>query len=409
MPDHPALPVELNGARVGTVGRNRRGELTFTYGHEALDAYPGNRPLLSCSLLLHDRPQLAGPFFDGLLPEGHYRADLAARADVVASDTFGLLSRYGRDIAGAVTVLAPTPPTDREPQALPLTPSELEDEITSLPDRPLGIHDDSELSLAGLQDKLLLVDLGDGRWGRPIAGYPSTHILKLDSRTHTGIVAAEAECMALARAVELTTVGTSLETIADIDCLIVERFDRNVDARGNVSRIHQEDTCQALAVPPERKYEVRRGGGGPEFSQIAGLLDLYADDPLAELDRLAAVAAFTVLIANADAHGKNVAFLHATPGVIQLAPLYDQVPTRLWPKLQRDAAMTIGGGVNLDVITAARIGAEAKLWHHSQSRATEAATALAAKVLEATTDGTIDPDGAVAKFVRGRSERFLAG
>ncbi len=408
MPDQPGLQVELNGAPVGTIERNRRGELTFTYGHEALDACAGNRPLLSCSLLLHDRPQPAGPFFDGLLPEGRYRADLAARADVVASDTFGLLARYGRDIAGAVTIVAPTPSTDREPHALPLTLSELEDEITSLPDRPLGIHDDSELSLAGLQDKLLLVDLGDGRWGRPVAGYPSTHILKLDHRTHTGIVAAEAECMRLARAVGLTTVGVSLDAIAGIDCLIVERFDRHVDARGTVLRIHQEDTCQALAVPPGQKYEVRKGGGGPEFSQIARLLDLYADDPVADLDRLAAVAAFTVLIGNADAHGKNVAFLHGPPGVIQLAPLYDQVPTHLWPKLEPDAAMTIGGGVNLDAVTPARIGAEAKRWHHSPSRAAEAATALAAKVLEATTDGTIDPDGAVAEFVRERAERFLA-
>jgi len=215
--------------------------------------------------------------------------------------------------------------------------------------------------------------------------------------------------MALARAVGLTTVDTSFETIAGIDCLIVERFDRRIDAHGNVSRIHQEDACQALAVAPERKYEVRRGGGGPEFSQIARILDLYADDPLVELDRLAAVAAFTALIGNADAHGKNVAFLHAAPGVIQLAPLYDQVPTCLWPKLQSDAAMTIAGGANLDAVTPARVGAEAKLWHHSPSRAVEAATALAAEVRDATADGTIDPDGTVATFVRERAERFFAG
>jgi serine/threonine-protein kinase HipA len=213
--------------------------------------------------------------------------------------------------------------------------------------------------------------------------------------------------MTLARAVGLTTVEVRVSTIAGIDCLIVERFDRTVDADGGVLRIHQEDACQALAVPPEHKYEVRKGGGGPELSQIARLLDLYAADPLAQLDRLAAVAAFTVLIANADAHGKNLALLHTPPGTIELAPLYDQVPTRLWPQLQSDAAMTIDAMVNLDKITAERIGGEAKSWSHSPARAVAAATSLAERLLEATTDGSIDPDGRVAVFVRERTERFL--
>lgn len=91
-----------------------------------------------------------------------------------------------------------------------------------------------------------------------------------------------------------------------------------------------------------------------------------------------------------------------------LTPLYDQVPTRLWPKLQPDAAMTIGGGVNLDTVTAERIGAEAKLWRHSPKRATKAARATAETVLASTSDGTIDPDGPVAVFTRERAERFLA-
>ena len=37
--------------------------------------------------------------------------------------------------------------------------------------------------------------------------------------------------------------------------------DRAVTADG-VARIHQEDFCQALGVPPERKYA---GEGGPTF------------------------------------------------------------------------------------------------------------------------------------------------
>lgn len=407
MPEVSHLEVELGGRTIGRLEQRRDG-LSFIYGAEALEAHPRNRPLLSCSLPVDDRRQPASPFFEGLLPEGQHRADLAARADVAASDAFGLLARYGRDIAGAVSLHAPTDRAARVPEARPLSDRELEDEVAELPQRSLGVHDDSELSLAGLQDKLLLVDLGDGRWARPIAGCPSTHILKLDDRRFPGVVAAEADAMALARAAGLTDVDTTLQTIAGVSCLIVERFDRRRSADGSVERVHQEDACQALAVMPAHKYEVRHGGGGPELSQVAQLLDRYASNPTHQMDRLAAVAAFTAIIGNADAHGKNLAFLHTEPGTIELAPLYDQVPTRLWPKLQSDAAMTIGGGVNLDTITAERIGAEAKLWRHSPKRATAAAMRLAETVLAATSDRTIDPEGAVAVFVRHRAEQFLA-
>ncbi|HWD70343.1 MAG TPA: HipA domain-containing protein [Solirubrobacteraceae bacterium] len=41
---------------------------------------------------------------------------------------------------------------------------QLDQEVADLPDGPLALHDDSELSLAGLQNKMLLVRLSDGRW-----------------------------------------------------------------------------------------------------------------------------------------------------------------------------------------------------------------------------------------------------
>lgn len=408
MPDRPRLEVDLRGLRVGLLERHPRG-LRFTYSPEALAAHPRNRPLLSCSLPVDDRPQRADVFFEGLLPEGQHRADLAARADVAASDAFGLLARYGRDIAGAVTLRVPAtdPGTERIPSVLPLTDHDLEEEVAELPERALGVHDDSELSLAGLQDKLLLVALGVRSWGRPIAGHPSTHILKLDDRRFPGIVDAEADAMALARAAGLTEVETVATTVAGVRCLIVERFDRVHGPAGTVERVHQEDTCQALGVLPTSKYEVRHGGGGPELCQIADLLDRHSTDPSDQMDRLAATAAFTAIIGNADGHGKNVALLHREPGVVELAPLYDQVPTRMWPNLQADAAMTIDGGVNLDTISVDRVAAEARRWRHSSKRAADAAAAVAETVRAATTDGTIDPEGAVARFVRPRAERFL--
>ena len=377
------------------------------YRPEALDAHPINTPLLSCSLPLRGGTFDATAFFDGTLPEGTFRAELAARARVTAQDTFGLLARYGRDILGALVVADPVQGRPGETGGvLELDDDDLAEEVAQLPERPLGIHDDSELSLPGLQDKMLLVALGGGRWGRPLGGKPSTHILKLDHRVHRGVVAAEADGLALARACGLTSVDTEIRTFAGIDSLIVSRFDRAVLPGGDVVRVHQEDSCQALGRPPTTKYELRHGGGGPEVEEVARLLDTYAADPLTELDRLAAVATFTALIGNADAHGKNVSFLHPGPGEIRLAPLYDTVPTVLWPKLTAEAAMTIGGLVNLEKVDQEAVAREARRWRHSPTRAVSAARTVAAELLVAV-DTSIDSDGPLAKVVRSRAERFL--
>jgi len=401
------LIVSLGGDDVAVL-TERRQKLMLTYLPEALERYSANLPLLSCSLPISSAPLEARAFFDGVLPEGQYRDALASRAGVVASDTFGLLARYGRDIAGAIVVADPDRDPERPaPSVEPLSRDALETEVEELPTRPLGIHDDSELSLAGLQDKLLLVDLGNGSWGRPRNGQPSTHILKLDSRSHVGVVAAEADGIALARAAGLTDIDVQLDSFGGIDCIIVSRFDRQPAADGTVTRIHQEDSCQAVGRPPTMKYEVRQGGGGPQLTEIARLLDEYSENAADQLDQLARVAAFTALLGNADAHGKNLAFVHRTPGRIELAPLYDQVPTQLWPKLTSDAAMTIAGALSLDTVTPAAVGREAKLWRHSPTRATAAASETAEAVLAATADGTVDPDGTVARFVRSRCERFL--
>lgn len=47
---------------------------------------------------------------------------------------------------------------------------------------------------------------------------------------------------------------------------------------------------------------------------------------------------------NGDAHGKNVSLLiDVLSGHVDLAPLYDTVPTSLWSRLPRTAAMSING------------------------------------------------------------------
>ena len=400
------LGVWFEGIRVAELQARRPWDLRCVYSAEALERWPGQVPLLSCSLPLQSRLADASVFASGLLPEGQHRLALAAELKVAAHDTYALLSRFGRDVAGALTISA-TEPDERVGGVMPYTNEALEAEVADLPNRPLGIHDDSELSIAGLQDKLLLIKLGDGQWGRPIHGLPSTHILKLDDRQRPGLVEAEANCLALARELGLTSVEAHTERIADTLCLVVARFDRRIAEDGTVTRIHQEDVCQALARDPEAahgrgKYE---DCGGPSFREVAGLLDRYAREPQREIDKLVSVVTFTMLIGNADAHGKNIALLHPAVGEVELAPLYDTVPTALWPRLRKDGAMAVNGRWALAEITVDDVAAEAAGWRFDPARARRVALDTAERLLDAV--AVLDPDSPVVGLVTERVNRFL--
>jgi serine/threonine-protein kinase HipA len=403
------LGVWLGGEHVADLEQTRWPDIRCRYTAAALERWPLNSPIISCSLPLSARPQDALAFCKGLLPEGQALQQMAAQAGVAVNETFGLLARYGRDVAGALVIGEEPPDPDRF-DAIPYTDESLAEAIDELPEHPLGAHDDSELSLAGVQDKLLLVELPDDGWARPVHGRPSTHILKVEDLRFPGLIAAEAQCLNLAQVVNLTTVDVQLVQIGGDDRLIVSRFDRTSDPDGMTRRVHQEDLCQALAIDPDgkrgrAKYE---RAGGPSLHQAAELLDLRAADPLAELDQLVRAVTFTCLIGNADAHGKNIALLHPTPATITLAPLYDTVPTLLWPKLRKESAMMIGGRVMLTATTIADIVREAHTWGHPAARAATVADELVQQMLEAIDQQVVPRDSPVAELVRSRAERMLS-
>jgi serine/threonine-protein kinase HipA len=334
---------------------------------------------------------------------------MAADAGLAVTDTVGLLARYGRDVAGAL-VIAEDWPGERPGAAVPYDQQSLADEVAGMEDRPLGIHDDSELSIAGLQNKLLLISDGHGGWARPAGGAPSTHILKADDARHPGLIVAEAAGMQLAHHLGLTDVDARLETIGGADCLIVSRFDRALRADGRVERTHQEDACQALGLDPvgargRGKYE---DGGGPSLADVARLIDTHARNPLTELDRLVSAVTFTVLVGNADAHGKNLAFLHVDGTDIRLAPLYDVVPTALWPSLRREPAMSIGPRVTtMDRITTDDILGEVRTWAHEPTRARPLVDHVARQALDAVNEGLVAHQE-LADLVAANATRLLA-
>lgn len=399
------LAVWLHGIRIGTLTTNGKPyNLALRYSAEALDTWPGNTPLLSCSLSLSSQTLNPREYFRGLLPEGPHLGRIAGLARISVTDLHGLLARYGRDVAGAVTVLPEgEDPASRLGGAVAYDDASLAGDVEGLETTPLAIYDDSELSLPGLQNKLLLIR-DAGAWFRPTGGRPSTHILKVEDRRFPGLVTAEAAAMQLARQIGLTTVGVDVITVAGIDCIIIQRYDRTIGTDGEVSRVHQEDVCQAL----DHNYEANQGaakyerGGGPGLAKVADLLERHAADPVTELRRLVRYVTFNTVIGNADAHAKNISLIHHRAGTVELAPLYDTVPTVLFPKLKDRAAMHVNGQTVLSKVTMDDIVAEAVGWalDGDIARAEVAATANAVtSALDALPEE-------LAAIIRVRASRF---
>lgn len=397
------LGVWWDGARVATLRSPRIGKITLTYAEDVLTRHPANVPFLSCSLPVGRQPLDAWAFVSGLLPEGQHRQAMAALAGVPSHDVLGMLARFGRDVAGA-PVVARVEVELRRPTVVPYTEDTLADEVRGLPDHPLGLHDDSELSVAGIQDKVLLVALPDGGWGRPVHGAPSTHLLKVEDPRFPGLAAAEDACLRLASAAGLPAAESAVLHVAGRPALLVRRFDR-VLTDGEVRRVHQEDVCQALGVDPEgngRRAKYERYGG-PSLSDVARLLDRWGEDPEEQLLALVDRVVLTLVIGDADAHAKNIGLLHRRPGAVCLAPLYDTVPTVRWPQLRTEAAQAVGGCWSLDTASVDDLVRETRGWGLPSARVLERATSLLARLRAAL---PVVQDPGVRDVIAGRLDRL---
>lgn len=183
----------------------------------------------------------------------------------------------------------------------------------------------------------------------PLGNTPSTHIIKPEPERFSGLVATEVLRMTLARAVGLNVPPVSIRTVGNTPCIVVQRYDHAIDSNGSVTRIHQEDFCQALGFPPERKHQQE---GGPLIRDCIGLLREWSTVAALDIRDFLDGLIFNVLIGNADAHGKNYSILyHKTER--RLSPFYDLVCTLAWPELSKTPAMKIGRSDSIETITPA--------------------------------------------------------
>ena len=346
------LIVYLNGERAGILDEDGSGLLEFRYAPE----WTGRQHAipLSRSLPLQDEPfrgKHARPFFAGILPDEGPRQQIAAVLGISERNDFAMLERIGGECAGAVSLLpedAP-PPLVGETRVRELSEKELGNIVAELPRRPLMAgRNGLRLSLAGSQSKLPVLIL-DAAIALPLGNTPSTHIIKTEPERFPGLVATEVLCMTLAGAVGLNVPPVSIRRVGNKPCIVVPRYDRSIGVDRSVTRIHQEDFCQALGFPPERKYQQE---GGPLLRDCIDLLREWSTIAALDIRDFLDGLIFNVLIGNADAHAKNYSILYRGTER-RIAPFYDLVCTLAWPELSKTPAMKIGKSDSIERITPA--------------------------------------------------------
>jgi serine/threonine-protein kinase HipA len=293
------------------------------------------------------------PYLWGLLPDNEIILDHWARKfHVSARNAFSLIACVGEDCAGAVQFVRP----ERLDAILGAAPPPIEwlDEA-AIAQRLRALRKDhsawriprdtGQFSLAGAQPKTAFI-FEDNKWGVPSGRVPTTHILKPPSGDFEGHAENEHFCLELGRALGLAVVDSRIMHFQEEIAIVVQRFDRLRTPAG-LRRVHQEDMCQALSIPPTRKYQ---NEGGPGIHDIVELLKTYSSNPMEDVNTFLDSIAYNWLIAGTDAHAKNYAILIGAGGRVRLAPLYDVASVLPYRDINIDRAklsMKIGGEYRL--------------------------------------------------------------
>lgn len=333
------LAVLLYGRHVAQLVEGR-GHRTLQYGPS-----PGNTPV-SLSMPIEARRhgnRVVEPYLNGLLPDRpDVRAAMGREFGVSGNNPFALLRHIGLDCAGAIQFCDP----GRVDEVLARTGSLHRVEEAEIARRIGSVLDGStrswiapteRWSLAGAQAKFALHRDRSGGWSEPSGSVPSTHIIKPGIPELFDQALNEHVCMRTAHRLGLSVASSEYAEFGGFPAVVVERCDRRINADGEVVRIHQEDLCQALSVPPEKKYET---DGGPGSAAILQVLSRNAAER--DRERFVEYQAFNYLIGGTDAHAKNLSVL-MVGRTVRLAPMYDVASGFPYQGLAMELPIAVGG------------------------------------------------------------------
>lgn len=329
---HPPLQVLLNNRLVGRLTKEPGGTIAFRYDDDWLH-WPHAIPV-SLSLPMREDAWRGAPVaavFENLLPDsGELRRRIAEKVGAEGTDAYSLLAEIGRDCVGALQFVRDDDELSIGPAGTvagePIDELAIERLLKGLKRAPLGLDRDQDfrISIAGAQEKTALLRVGD-QWLKPLGTTATTHIFKPPiGQLPNGLdlsnsVENEFYCLALFAACGLQVNAAEIRTFGDTNTLVIERFDRHWTADGRLLRLPQEDCCQALGVPPSRKYQA---DGGPGLADILDLLK-GSDSPAEDQAKVFKAQVLFWLIGATDGHAKNFSVFLKPGGRYQLTPLYD--------------------------------------------------------------------------------------
>ena len=128
----------------------------------------------------------------------------------------------------------------------------------------------------------------------------------------------------------------------------MERYDR-ARTTATIRRLHQEDFCPVLGLPPTSKYQ---NEGGPGCADISDTICTHSRKPRDDARTFVSAVMLNWIIGGTDAHAKNFSMLIGAGNRARLAPLYDNasaLPYEASPRAPR-LATKIGGKYRLEEI-----------------------------------------------------------
>ena len=335
---HPRLSVFQNGEIVGYLSKQPNGAVEFVYADEWLSndrAYP-----VSLSMPLREDAYKGAPVvavFENLLPDSEsLRSRVAEKVGADGTDAYSLLAQIGRDCVGALQFF----PEDADInfsdlhsiQGEAITDKDIEGLLNNLARVPLGLdrEHDFRISVAGAQEKTALL-LHKGKWLRPSGITPTTHIFKTQiGELPNGIdlsnsVENEFYGLVVMEAFGLPVNKAEIKTFGNTKSLVIERFDRAWTKDGILLRIPQEDCCQALSIPPSRKYQSDNRPSNEKQPSMVEILNLLkgSDQPAEDQKAFLKAQIIFWLIGATDGHGKNFSIYLGQGGRFILTPFYD--------------------------------------------------------------------------------------
>ncbi len=336
--------VLLKGHRIGSI--LQRGDVArFVFDPGYWD--DSNRNVLG--LWFEDDPRRSPkaalrlpPWFSNLLPEGTLREWIAHDQGVSADRELQLLLRIGRDLPGAVEVVASDAVFD--PDLL------TEPHPSTMSER--GRNARWKFSLAGVGLKFSLLKQNE-RLTIPASGELGDWIVKLPDARYPDAPTNEFATMTLARAVGIDVPDVALVHRDELPVLparawpsseelafAIARFDRAPDGQ----RIHIEDLAQVRGFYDNARYT-------GSFETVGALI--YRNRDIDSLREFVRRLTFNVLIGNGDAHLKNWSLIYPDGRVPTLSPAYDLVSTAPYasPDEPDDFGLSFGGTKVMDRIS----------------------------------------------------------